>query len=147
MSLCSLVTQMVKGLPAMWDTRFPSLHWEDPLEKEMATHFSILAWKIPWTEELGRLQSMGSQESDTTEQLHSCLHATLQHIKLSLFFHVNLSYANIIIRAAKESRRKEGENFLPLQKHRLDFLDNIYIYKHSKFKEMFHSTIYTFTNI
>ena len=40
--------------------------WEDPLEKEMATHSSILAWKIPWTEEPGGLQSMGSQESDTT---------------------------------------------------------------------------------
>ena len=43
---------------------------EDPLEKEMATHSSILAWRIPWTEEPGRLQSMGSQELDTTEQLH-----------------------------------------------------------------------------
>ena len=41
--------------------------WEDPLEKEMATHLSILAWRIPWTEEPGGLQSMGSQESDTTE--------------------------------------------------------------------------------
>ena len=47
-----------------------SLGQEDPLEKEMATHSNILAWKIPWTEEPGRLQSMGSQESDTTERLH-----------------------------------------------------------------------------
>ena len=44
-----------------------SLDWEDPQEKEMATHFSILAWKIPWTEESGRLQSMGHQELDMTE--------------------------------------------------------------------------------
>ena len=56
----SLVVQMVKHLPAMQETRVRSLSWEDPLEKEMATHCSILAWKIPWTEEPGRLQSMGS---------------------------------------------------------------------------------------
>ena len=52
---------MVKRLLAMRETQVRSLGWEDPLEKEMATHSSILAWKIPWTEELGRLQSMGSQ--------------------------------------------------------------------------------------
>ena len=57
----SLVAQMVKRLPAMHETGVWSLGWEDPLEKEMATHSSILAWKIPWTEELGRLQSMGLQ--------------------------------------------------------------------------------------
>jgi len=51
---------MVKRLPAIWETRVRSLGREDPLEKEMATHSSTLAWKIPWTEELGRLQSMGS---------------------------------------------------------------------------------------
>ena len=45
----------------MWDTRVESLGWEDPLEKEMATHSSTIAWKIPWLEEPGRLQSMGSQ--------------------------------------------------------------------------------------
>ena len=52
---------MVKRLPAMQETRVRSLGWEDTLEKEMATHSSTLAWKIPWTEEPGRLQSMGSQ--------------------------------------------------------------------------------------
>ena len=56
----SLVAQMVKCLPAMWKTWVGSLGQEDPLEKEMATHSSTLAWKIPWTEEPGRLQSMGS---------------------------------------------------------------------------------------
>ena len=55
----SLVAQMVKHLPAIWEARVWSLGWEDPLEKEMATHSSTLAWKIPWTEEPGRLQSMG----------------------------------------------------------------------------------------
>ena len=57
----SLVAQMVKRLPTMRETRVQSLLWEDPLEKEMAPHSSILAWKIPWMEEPGRLQSMGSQ--------------------------------------------------------------------------------------
>ena len=52
---------MVKCLPAMRETWVRSLGWEDPLEKEMAAHSSILAWKIPWMEEPGRLQSMGSQ--------------------------------------------------------------------------------------
>ena len=55
----SLVTQMVKNLPAMWETRVQSLGWEDLLEKGMATQFSILAWRIPWTEEPGRLQFTG----------------------------------------------------------------------------------------
>ena len=52
---------MVKCLPAVQETQVRSLGWEDPLEKEMATHSSTLAWKIPWTEEPGRLQSMESQ--------------------------------------------------------------------------------------
>ena len=52
---------MVKSLPAMQETWVQSLGREDPLEKDMATHSSILAWEIPWTEETGRLQSMGSQ--------------------------------------------------------------------------------------
>ena len=60
-SWASLVAQMVKHLPTMWDAQVRSLGWEDPLEKEMATRSSILAWKIPWTEDPGRLQSMGSQ--------------------------------------------------------------------------------------
>ena len=55
------VAQMVKHLPAMQETWVQSLSWEDPLEKGMATHSSIPAWKIPWTEEPGGLQSMGSQ--------------------------------------------------------------------------------------
>ena len=59
--ITSLVAQMEKYLPAMQETRVPSLGWEDTLEKEMATHSSTLAWKIPWTEEPGRLQSIGLQ--------------------------------------------------------------------------------------
>ena len=52
---------MVKNQPAMWETQVRSLGWEDPLEKEMATHSSILAWRIPWTEKPSGLQSIGSQ--------------------------------------------------------------------------------------
>ena len=57
----SLVAQMVKNLPVIQETQVLSLGQEDPLEKEMATHLSILAWRIPWTEMPGRLQSMGLQ--------------------------------------------------------------------------------------
>ena len=57
----SLVAQTVKRLSAMQETRVQSLGWEDPLEKEMAAHSSILAWKIPWTMEPGRLRYMGTQ--------------------------------------------------------------------------------------
>ena len=59
--MTSLVARMVKALPTMQDTQVQSLGWEDPLEKEMATHSSTLPWKIPRTEERGRLQSMESQ--------------------------------------------------------------------------------------
>ena len=62
----SRVAQSVKNLPAMQETQVRFLGQEDPLEKEMTTHSSILAWRIPWTEEPAGLQSMGSQESDTT---------------------------------------------------------------------------------
>ena len=65
--MASLVAQMVKRPPAMLVMQVLSLGWEDPLEKKMATQSSILAWKIPWTEEPGGLQFIGMQkESDTT---------------------------------------------------------------------------------
>ena len=60
-SRASLVAQLVKNQPEMWEAWLRSLGWEDPLEDEMATHYSILVWRIPGTEEPGRLQSMGSQ--------------------------------------------------------------------------------------
>ena len=56
-------------MPTMLETQVQFLGWEDPLGKEMATHSIIVTWRIPWTEERGMLQSMGSQESDTTERL------------------------------------------------------------------------------
>ena len=61
------MAQMVKNPPVMWETQIQSLGQEDPLEKGMATHSSILAWRIPGTEEPGGLQSMGLQKSDMTE--------------------------------------------------------------------------------
>ena len=78
-SWVSLVAQLVKNPPAMWETWVQSVGWEDPLEKEMATHSSILAWRIPWTEDLGGLQSTGCKESDTTEQLHFHFHFKTQY--------------------------------------------------------------------
>ena len=64
LSWTSLVAQLVKNLPEMQEIRVRFLGQEDPLEKEMPTHSSIFAWRIPWTEEPGGLQSVGSQESD-----------------------------------------------------------------------------------
>ena len=67
------MAQQVKNPPAaqeMQETWVPSLGQEDPMEKEMATHSRILAWRIPWTEESDRLQSMGSQQLDRTERAH-----------------------------------------------------------------------------
>ena len=73
--MVSLVAQMVKNPPAMQETWVQSLDWEDPFEKEMATHSSILAWEIPWSEEPGRLQSMGSQKSQI--QLATNIHKVI----------------------------------------------------------------------
>ena len=63
------MAQLVKNLPAMPETWVQFLGWDDPLEKEMATDSSVLAWKIPWTEEPGELWSMGRKELDMTQQL------------------------------------------------------------------------------
>ena len=66
------MTQMVKNQPAMQETQARSLGWEDPLEEEMSTHSSILAWRIPWTEEPGGYSPWGGKASDTTERLTLC---------------------------------------------------------------------------
>ena len=63
----SLVAQMVKNQPALWETQVSSLGWEDPLEKGMATHSGILSGEIPWTEEPGGMGSWDCKESDVTE--------------------------------------------------------------------------------
>ena len=82
----SLVAQLVESLPAMRESWVQPLGWEDPLEKERATHSSILARRIPWTEEPGGLQSMGSKELDTTERLSVCIYLSPPHPFLSSFW-------------------------------------------------------------
>ena len=72
------MAQSVKNLPVMQEIGVQSLGPEDSLEKEMATHSIILAWEIPWTEEPGGLQSMGSQELDMTEYTHTHAHTHIQ---------------------------------------------------------------------
>ena len=89
----SLMAQMVKCVPAMRETWVQSLGWEDLLEKEMATHSSILTRRIPWTEEPGRLQSTGHKESDTTERLHSLTH--FLHYR-QILYHVSYKQASHI---------------------------------------------------
>ena len=68
------MAQTIKNLPAMQETQVQSLGQEDPLEKEMAIHSSILAWEIPWTEEPSGLQSMGSQKSQTQLSNNKCIY-------------------------------------------------------------------------
>ena len=74
-----MMAQMVKHLSTMWETWVRSLGWEDSLEKEMATHSSTLAQKIPWTEELVQATVHGVTELDTTEQLHLKDYITTMH--------------------------------------------------------------------
>ena len=86
--MASLVAQTVKCLPVMRET-VQSLGWEDPLEKEMATHPSSLAWKIPWTEQPGGLWPWDLKELDTTERLHSLTSLTdslLTHTLYTLLY-------------------------------------------------------------
>ena len=84
------MAQTLKNPPAMQETWVQSLGQEDPLEKGMATHSSVLAWRIPWIEEPGRLQSMGHKELDMTEQ-----------VTLSAFFIVQLSHPYMTTRKIK----------------------------------------------
>ena len=87
----SLVAQMVKRLPAMWETWDRSLGWEDPLKKEMATHSSTLAWKIPWTEKPGRLQVHGIAKSQTRLSDFTHFHNSLKKIKWFTFVNFSIS--------------------------------------------------------
>ena len=80
-----MVAQSIKNLPAVQETWIGSLGREDSLEKEMATHSSILAWKIPWTEEPGGLQSMGSQESNMIQQLNHTPSMNMDYLFIQFF--------------------------------------------------------------
>ena len=101
----SFVAQMVKRLPTLRETRIESLGQEDPLEKEMATHSSTLAWKIPWTEEPSRLQSMGSQR--VGHDWVTSLHFTNKNEKKKKPFTTTLVGLEIIIlREVNETMRQ-----------------------------------------
>ena len=99
--MCNLVAQRIKRLPAMQETWVRSLGWEDPLEKEMATHPSVLAWRIPWTEEPGGLQSMGLQRVGhdwATSLTHS-----LKEIEVCSKLDLVRTWAHIMTAAAAKS--------------------------------------------
>ena len=83
------MTQSVQSLPAMWESQVRSLVWEDPVEKEMATHFSILAWRIHGQRSLVGYSPWGHKESDTTERLTLSL-SQVGRVKLSLYEQNNL---------------------------------------------------------
>ena len=89
--MASLVSQMVKNLPAVQETEVQSLGQEDPMEKEMATHSSILAWRIPWTEEPGRLQSTGLQ---SWTQLSDWAQGRLSNINFLQFWRLGILRSN-----------------------------------------------------
>ena len=74
----------------MWEMLVQSLHREDPLEEGMATHSSILAWRIPWTEEPGGLQSIGSQKSCTQINNLTCMHK-IENVSIILLYHMSKS--------------------------------------------------------
>ena len=100
------MAQKVNSQPAMWETQIGSLGREDCLEKEMVTHSSILAWKIPWTEESGGLQSMGPKELDTTEHLtkyiyiythtHTHIYICYMYIYIYIFLFLILRLQNLV---------------------------------------------------
>ena len=94
----SLGAQLVKNRPAILETWVLSLGWEDPLEKGLATHSSILSWRIPWTEEPGRLQSMGLQKvgRDWTTKTSSILHMVMYVFKCYSFNSSHLSYPHCV---------------------------------------------------
>ena len=98
------MAQTVKNLPAMHKTQVQSLGWEDPVETGMATHSNILAWKIPWTKEPGRLEFISCKETDTTEQL------TLSH-----FIPKNSSDSWVVVYKEFKSWASSFENFIPVK--------------------------------
>ena len=110
-----LVSHMVKNLPAMWETRVLFLGWKDPLEEEMATHSSILAWRIPWTEESGGLQSGVAKSKTRSEQLTLALSLGGRDRDgglLSTFPFAFAACANLSVKGMKNV-----ENVIPVHSH------------------------------
>ena len=95
----------MKNFPAMQKTWARSLYQEDPLQKEVATHSSILAWRIPWTEEPGGLESMGWQESDTTQQLNKLNELKIHNIMSWLYIHHDkIMTINLVIKIQRNRK-------------------------------------------
>ena len=124
----SLVAQRVKHLPTMWETRVQFLGWEDPLEKETATHSSTLAGKIPWTEKCGRLQSVGSQSltrlSDFTFTFEYSLALPFFGIGMKTDFSSPVATAEFskcagILSAALSQHHLSGPEIAQLESHHL----------------------------
>ena len=100
------MAQTVKNLPAVRETRVPSLGWEDPREKIMATHSSVLAWRIPWTEEPGRLQSIGSYRvGHDTHRLCRQIHNVINN-----YLRPESSLENTLVIGGKETKKKLHES-------------------------------------
>ena len=104
------MAQTVKNLPAIWETPVRSLGWEDPLEKKIATHFSILAWRIPWTEKPGGLWSMGSQRvghdwatnRKYTHRRKICLHWRILPMIVHIYFYFNYHFYSFNVSEQKD---------------------------------------------
>ena len=93
-----LVAQTVKNFPAMWETCIRSLGWRDPLEKEMSTYSSVLAWRIPWIEEPGGLQFMGSQRVGLDWVTNTTLpYTNLSHYSLSLESYLSFIFYTLVL--------------------------------------------------
>ena len=115
MQISLKVAQMVKNLPALWETWVRSLGWEDLLEKRMVTHSSILVWRILWTEEPDRLQSMGSQRVSHIEQLSLFLksrarvhYQSAQDLRLDRKGLLVSSFLCFLMFALEEKKKKEN---------------------------------------
>ena len=125
----SLVAQMVKDLPAMWETQVRTLGWEDPLENGMATHSSILAWGIPWTEELRGLQTMGLQTAGhdwTTNTFTFQINALLVR-SIDLKFIINDTVWAVVENQFQHSwlNKKKSEKKLIAQLKNLTMMNNV----------------------
>ena len=106
---------MVKNLPAMQETWVRSWSWEDPLEKEMATHSSILTWRVPWTEEpVGYYSPLGRKESDTTEWLILSEQKEQQQQKRLIFVHLSSPKLSQSICAMRSTKMHQESNWVKL---------------------------------
>ena len=139
-SWASLVAQLVKNLPAMWETWVWALRWEDPLEEGMATHSSILAWRTLWTKEPDRLQSMGSQRvrhdrATSAAHVHICTQCREKTTKLTFFYkkrHVKVNLKDIALSYLGLNKFQPTPVFLPGEELEQRSLTGYIVYRVSK---------------